>query len=831
VAKNKNFVKSSKLSKGKEARTLPKNDVNVILLVLSFIPILYASIFQGGYFAWETYATLLLSLPAILFFAYLKFVKSELFKTGGAERPLFLLLAVTFISLFFTVYFHATLTEFYKVVLYIALFYITLNAIKKGTLIDFATNAILAISVVLATGGILAFIGYKLNLQSAFFKFLSAKGLMQGAALSSTLQYSNTFGAFLILPFFISLGGFLNATQLYQKIVYILLTLLFLITFGLTQSRGAIITFLIALVIFFAVLKKHEIKISLFYFVMISVALLVVFLIKKDLFLSMFNLLISKLKDTFLFLKGQSDQSLGGRITMIKDSLNILKAHPIFGIGNGTYQYVYAKYRSVYFFSKFPHSIFFQVLDEEGIVGGVAFIYMIGTLFAKGFKIVKARYSPLLSGLYAGVVGLSLHAFIDFDWSLMFMPMVFFFAFGIIFSQGEEAVLSFKCPIRVFFKKKGLIKDLKTKKNGLPFASKCSILIAASFIIFLLFLFPFLSANTDRLTTAKIGTVSGTEIISSYQSAISLNPLDATPHYDLAHYYTGAVMPNVQNPSNYVQNAIDQYNAAIQRCPDFFLYHYELGKLYLQIGDAKSIDEFAKGVSLNPLDPGGHASLAFAYLNLKKNTDIAQIQLDEALKLGQEAIKEGYAGKDVLADTYLGYGTLYEQLNEQDKALENYKLAIDANHNNAYAYYRMGMIYEGKSMLPEAVQDLFWSVQYNPMLKEARAEFEKYAPIITVVNPQNGMAFKPNDIVKMQWISSNFNNIESYAIYLIPAQGDWSLLASNINPKTFSYDWKIAETLPLGIYTLRIYAVAPNFMQGQLGNWISFTDVKISIQK
>jgi len=66
---------------------------------------------------------------------------------------------------------------------------------------------------------------------------------------------------------------------------------------------------------------------------------------------------------------------------MIKDSLRILKDFPILGTGNGTYQYIYAKYRTIYFFSKFPHSIFFQTLDELGILGGAAFIYMMVLLF------------------------------------------------------------------------------------------------------------------------------------------------------------------------------------------------------------------------------------------------------------------------------------------------------------------------------------------------------------------------------------------------------------------------------------------------------------------
>jgi hypothetical protein len=48
---------------------------------------------------------------------------------------LFIFLLVTFVSLFFTVYFHTTLTEFFKVLVYLSLFYIVLNCVKEDKII------------------------------------------------------------------------------------------------------------------------------------------------------------------------------------------------------------------------------------------------------------------------------------------------------------------------------------------------------------------------------------------------------------------------------------------------------------------------------------------------------------------------------------------------------------------------------------------------------------------------------------------------------------------------------------------------------------------------
>jgi O-antigen ligase len=815
MKKNKVRIKQKK-----HVEETSKINLRFVIVLLSLVPVLFSALFQGGYFAWETYLTFLLALPAIFLFLFTKINSPEGLRKSGADMGLFIFLLVTFVSLFFTVYFHATLTEFFKVLVYLSLFYIVLNCIESEKDIGLILNSILSLSFALSLLGILASIGQRLNLSGPFFDFLSRNGFTQGGRIASTLQYSNTFAAFIILPFFISFSYFIMQKNLLKKILYLALSLIFLITFVLTESRGALIAFVIAILIYILFLKGKDKKFSLISFAILIGAILIVVLIKQDIFLPIFRSFAARFKELLSFFQGKWEESLGDRVIMVKDSFRILKDKPVLGTGNGTYQYVYAKYRTIYFFSKFPHSIFFQILDELGILGGAAFIYMIFSLFKKGFQVIRTNYTAISVGLYAGLAGLFLHTLVDFDWSLMFMPLIFFYLFGVLFSAKGKEYFILKCSIIERTRsKKQPVKELKTLDTGKILTKRIKVLgIISASVLLIVFLFQFLGAYFDFRASASIGKLQWPETVSMYKTAVVLDPLASEYHYNLANFNFTYLVPSAPDPTQYVEEAVSHYDAAIKHCPEFFLYHFELGKLYLQTSNNKAMDEFIKTVQLNSLDSGAHATLGFAYLKLKKDTSMAKIQLEEAIRLDAKN-----------PDAYLGFGSLYEEQGEPDKALENYQLAVKYDAKNAYAYYRSGVIYENKGMLPEAVNNLFWAVKYNPNLTEAKTEFEEYAPIIKIAKPQSGESIKVGTTYEISWLPSNNNNVEYYNIVLIPKKGDWITVKAGIPTGTITYKYEVPQNLEPEDYTLRIYAVAPKLMQGKFGNWLSYEEVQINI--
>jgi len=588
--------------------------------------------------------------------------------------------------------------------------------------------------------------------------------------------------------------------------------------------------FAISVVVFTLLLPKREKIISLFVLVAMALTGGVLFVIKRNVIAPYVGTLVSKVHALInFFVNGHYDPSLGSRVYMVKDAFKILKDYPIFGTGLGTYQYIYAKYRSIYFFSKFPHSILFQYLPEIGIVGAGIFIYLIISLFVRGIKSLKSR-NILKIGLFVGLLAIFFHALIDFDWSLMFLPMVFFFFFGVLFSQDEPHYITFVCPVRKFFLDRVFKKKEKivTKRKENSELNRVFSLVVVFIIVFVILLFQFLSANIDRLAIENANRVPVEKTIADLKSAVLFNPLDAKPHYDLAHFMYQVVFPQNQTQNN-LNDIVSEYNAAIRSCPKFFLYHFELGKLLYQTGNKSCIDEFKKTIDLNLLVPGAHASLALAYINLENDFQSAKSELDTALELGKKAISDGFASNDILTDVYIGYGLYFEKLNDLKSALENYALAVSVNRKNSYALYKLGILEINAGNIPQGVQHLFYACFYDPNFSDARKEFEKYGPIITVANPNSALKYKQGSEINIQWIPSNFNNVERYVVYLIPPNGDWILINGNVPPRALSIKYTIPANLPSGTYTVRIYAVSHKIMQGQLGDWISFGEAKFYI--
>lgn len=273
------------------------------------------------------------------------------------------------------------LSETIRFATYLCLYFIVKWEIKdksvKNILIWF-----MMISVLISIVGLLG-IPFGLGVEKQPSKF----GTM--IRIESTLENSNNLGAFLVLSIFSFLSIFLNEKEKKRKLLYGIGTFLVAISLLLTQSRNAWIAF-VAGCLCYIVLFNWK---SIIYFITIFIGIL----------------FIPQVRDRIAQFNDPSQN--GSRIELWKTALKMIKAHPLLGVGNGNYATKYDKYYTGYKDISYkahgqfhPHNIFLKVQSEIGVMGTLAFIGLIGSMFFKLVKVVKTTADTLYKNLYKGFI-------------------------------------------------------------------------------------------------------------------------------------------------------------------------------------------------------------------------------------------------------------------------------------------------------------------------------------------------------------------------------------------------------------------------------------------
>jgi putative inorganic carbon (hco3(-)) transporter len=149
------------------------------------------------------------------------------------------------------------------------------------------------------------------------------------------------------------------------------------------------------------------------------------------LFLALALLLVAPLRDRVLSIFiGRKDSSNNFRLNVWEAVKNMIRAHPIVGIGpgHGPFNKIYPLYQRPKFSALSAYSIYFEHLVEFGILGFTCFIAILITLFHQGWIRIQAlRQEASPSGFWiiaalSGMGGLLVQGAFDTVW---YRPQVF----------------------------------------------------------------------------------------------------------------------------------------------------------------------------------------------------------------------------------------------------------------------------------------------------------------------------------------------------------------------------------------------------------------------
>lgn len=404
---------------------------------------------------------------------------------------------------------------------------------------------------------------------------------LQSNRLQSTLQYPNTFAAYIglgILAFLFIY--FWEEKPLYR---YLSITSMFILEAGFyfTYSRGALLIIILSFIYLLFILPRPEKKkifvliilfiISFLLFIPrleyslfnnLTVQFLVILLILGAIPAAIISFISFLAKKTLNILKPswlytililvvviisliiiiekpkQLNIELSNRFHQItfstiisqerlifyQDAFRVSMARPWFGWGGGGWEVRYLAYQSYRYFSKDPHNYYLQILIESGFLGLALMIGIIFSLLYGSTRLILKKSlnnkDTILVAVLSGLLIMGFaHCMIDVDFSLgAYQLSIWMFASIVNHTLQKNTSYISRFPLK-----------------KITFRSEIGLGISILFIIICLSI---ISGNQNQRQADAYRTHGNINLaLQGYQEAVSTIPFNAESHYSLSRIY------------------------------------------------------------------------------------------------------------------------------------------------------------------------------------------------------------------------------------------------------------------------------------------------------
>ena len=334
------------------------------------------------------------------------------------NRPIAIFVLACLLSSLMSQYPHLSWEGFFfKLIQNILLYVCFMEAVNSGPRLKaFLTVFLISLTLVSIDGLSQAFWGIEFirghneipNRVYACFKQANdfASYLIVGVVLTLSILLFWFFSKDYVPKVFYGKGKMLNWSVAWAPKIWVYILFLLLITcLGLTYSRGAWLGFFLALALIGFQRPK---SIPVLFFIAIFFWIIFFPNMKQ-------SRNVSFVSDN-VELAGNEQFSGMGRIHIWKEAIAIIRDYPVFGCGLNTYTEIGPKYKVDW--GGYPHNCYLQMAAETGLVGLLAFLWLVFNFFKEALKALSRAvnqpfwYSVLL-GLAAGVAGFLFHSFLD----------------------------------------------------------------------------------------------------------------------------------------------------------------------------------------------------------------------------------------------------------------------------------------------------------------------------------------------------------------------------------------------------------------------------------
>lgn len=419
----------------------------------------------------------------------------------------------------------------------------------------------------------------------------------------------------------------------------------------------------------------------------------------------------------------------GARPIMWRDALKIIKDYPLLGVGPETFGLVYPKYRSLDLILTEggqygrPDRVHNDILDltlAKGVLGLGAYVWFLFIYFWLSFKgTLSSKYKLINIGLLGAGVG--------------------------YFIQNQSCFWIIPST-SIFFILAGLVARLNTPPTSyflLPKLPK-----GIKLIICLVIIIPIMAVGrlTSNFYLADLEFKQGynlywggavIEAIPRFEKALLLNPRERQYFEYILHAYL-----DTATLKEHVKKAIEVGEKATKLYPQDTIFHNLLGVAYSNDGQLdKTIVEYQKVLEFDPLFSDVRGKLGSLYVNRN--------EYDKAIEIYKEGLQvnpECSVSLDNLAKIYLLQGKTKKAKTVLKRLVKINPDNFEAHHNLARIYYEEGdlsaVVNECKEMLridPKNVETHknLGSIYFKQRLfSQAYLEFTK----VLELDPQNTYA-------------------------------------------------------------------------------------------
>jgi O-antigen ligase/tetratricopeptide (TPR) repeat protein len=537
-----------------------------------------------------------------------------------------------------------------------------------------------------------------------------------GEQVYSSFYQADVLAGFIVIVLPLALAMYLGAQSRKEATFYGLVSPVFLLCLFMTYSRGGALSFMagaVPLIAIFLALNFRRSLVRLLLFAALSS------LLWLNLSFGKANLLVpGKAGSRLADLVGERDTSREARLHFWRAALRMAEERPLTGTGLATFGRHFSRFQEdVRFFSKYPHSLYLQLLAEGGWPLLLTFLALMGTLVGGVARNLRraprgSQEAVLTAGVLGACISSLLHAAVDVDWEFTALPLILLSLIAIAGRAGDwdKGYDADGSPVLEDAQAGGLCSfEGKGVRPRMALQFLCSLVVlvliplcASYFMAVQVYAFQGKILKDRKQTTQAEGAL---------RMALRYDPFNAEIGRSLADLYLGRYM-NSRDPSA-LAKALDVQTRAVSQDPHRAVNVHLLGKIYWEMGDHERARRcYEDALKLDSLNyPSFYNDLA-AYRQAKGDTAGARSLYERALGLySREAFGDMWyfrvdAVKEQLIETRLGLANLLSQQGDDRRAALLYREVLEGNPRQAAAWFGLGMIFFRQEAFADAIRAL-----------------------------------------------------------------------------------------------------------------------------